>query len=384
MGAKSFKDLGIDFHQAAHILHNANLSVVLEEKDDIENPPRDYKGLENFVLVHKTDRMPTGNRLRSVAEEKKVIVRYPFNGKIYEFPCDGEKNSIQYIMNNEIQIGSWNDCRYTIIIPFSDIPKGVVGGISPGNTYTIGGVNLTKNSYILCKKGDAKELRRENPKLALNNIIECEGNSIEGMSKILIKLLGYRVEEPESIYAYDTWEDKESEKIMKEIMEKNGIKYVGYIEESEEKENAIRQLNARLAIYIGIKKQGLITNKKDVDIIFEQFNLVPISEESLTNMDILYSKLESENIIITPEKKNIIKSISGMKEEELYNWMEDQDSSSELKKIKDFIKERAELYREKKQKNNNYSIAAHIKEDMINKIVLEAIDLSRDECVMTQ
>lgn len=385
MEAKSFKDLGIDFHQAVYILHRANLPVILEKKDDIENPHRDYKGLEDFVLVHRTDRMPTGNRLKSIAEEEKIIIRYPFNGKIYEFPCDGEKNSIQYILNNEMQIGSWKDCRFTVIIPVSEINKELIGGVSPGNTYTIGGVDLTKKCYVLCKREDAQELRKENPKLALNNIIECEGNSIEGASKILLKLLGYRVEEPENIYNYDSWNDKESEENMKNIMKKNGLRYEGYQEKANYEEYAIRGVNVRIAIYSGIKKYGLIQSKKDVDIIINQFNFCPISKEALGCIDIMYSKLEDENIIVSPENKKFIKSIIGMEEEELCKWMENKGSNIEFNEMIDFTRKRLNLHREKKQKNprQNYSIIAHVKEDIINKSVFEAIALSRDELTVS-
>ena len=362
-------------------MHKENQPVILENADNIENPKRDYKGLQDFILVHRTDRMPTDNRLKSVAEEEKIVMQYPFNGKIYEFSHEGGKNSIQYVLNNEIQIGDWKDCKYTVMIPFSDVPKELVGGVSPGNTYTISGVDLTKNCYILCRRGEAEELRRNNSKLAFNNIIECEGNNIEGASKILMKLLGYRVEEPNSIMEYDSWKDKESEEIMKDIMEKNGFEYKGYTEDALDKENAIRGINSKLAIYLCIRNNSLVKNLKDTDTIFEQLKITPYSQDELKYINLMWLKLEKENIIVKDEKKKFIENVIDMDENELEKWLTENTDSEESKSMADFAQRSLRMHRTERENTTlkNYSVIEHVRNDIINRCVIEGIALSRME-----
>lgn len=381
MTATNFEDLNINFEEAVKLLHRENKPVILEKEDDIKNPQKNYQGLQDFILIHRTDKMPTDNRLKSVAEEK-IRIQYPFNGKIYEFSYERGKNSIQYVLNNEIQIGDWRECKYTIMIPFKDIPKEIIGGVSPGNTYTIGGVDLTKNCYILCKRGEAEELRRENPKLALNNIIECEGSNISGASKVLMKLLGYRVEEPNNTMDYDSWEDKESEEMMRNIMKKNGFECEGYTEKALEKENAMRAVNSRLAIYLGIRNYGLVKGLEDRDTILEQLeNLVSYSEKDLAYINLMWSKLEKENIIVDSEKKKFIENIISMNENQLQDWINESSIRDEFKDMEEFIQESLNRHKAKKQTTTlkNYSIIEHVKNDVINRCVIEGIALSRKE-----
>lgn len=372
MLSKNFLDLSLDFQEALQLLHRENQPIVLEKEDDIQNPEKKFFSLQDFILIHRTDRMPTDNRLKSIAEEEKDSIRYPFNGTLYEFPCECKKNSLQYTLNHELQAGSWKDCQYTIMIPFADVPKELIGGVSPGNSYTIGGIDLTKNCYVLCQKGKAEELRRSNPKLALFNILEWENEDLEGASHILMKLLGYRVEEPENEIAYDSWKDKKSQEMMKTIMEQNGFEYKGYTKEAMQKENALRGINAMVAIYLGIKDNGLVSNLEDVGSILKQFNFSPYSQEQLKYINLLFSKLEREDIILEPEKKNFIQNLLSQDASSLETWLCDSFNCEACPDLVDFTKESL-----KKHKNKAHYVLENVQTDVINKTVLDGIAYSK-------
>lgn len=368
MNSRNLSDLSIDFKTALQFLHKENQPIFLEKADDIENPQKNYTGLQDFILVHRTDRMPTDNRLKSIAEDEKDSIRYPFNGRLYEFPCEYKKNSLQYTMNHELQAGSWKDCEYTVMIPFSDVPKELIGGVSPGNSYTMGGVNLTKNCYVLCPKGKAEELRRNNPKLALYNILEWESKDLEGASHILMKLLGYRVEEPENTIAYDSWKDKEAQETMKVVMEQNGFEYKGYTKKAMQEENALRGINAMVAIYVGIKDNGLVTCLDDVNPIFRQLNFSPYSKEQLKYVDLLFSKLEIADITLEPEKKDFIQNLVMQDASSLESWLCEPSNCEACPDLVDFTKN--SLGKHKEETNN---VLEHVLTDVIHKSVLDEI-----------
>ena len=64
-------------------------------------------------------------------------------------------------MNDEVSshmFGSWDNCKYAILIPFDDIPNEKIGRVAPMDTFTRGSIELSENSWILCPKNEVERL----------------------------------------------------------------------------------------------------------------------------------------------------------------------------------------------------------------------------------
>ena len=79
--------------------------------------------------------------------------------------------------------------KYAVIIPFEDLEKSskIINAKSV-DTFTEGPVYLTKNSYILCPKGEGKKVKASNPNII---VIEYEGERVYGYANMFISELGY-------------------------------------------------------------------------------------------------------------------------------------------------------------------------------------------------
>lgn len=380
MSANGLKELGIDFNKAIEILNRKQIPIRLEKSDNIDNPERNYKGLEDLVFVHRTDRIIKNNRLTTEAEDSKQKLKIKFNGKEYEYEADSRKDTLQFVVNNEIQDSGWKNCKYTIVIPVKDIPKEIIEGVSPGNAYTIGGVDLTKNCYVLCKEEDAEELRRQNPQLALKNIIACKGNSTRNYSQILLKLLGYRVEQPNSEFDYDSWKDQESEAMLRQIVEKNKIDYRGYIEKGVDKDNSIRKIKAMLGIYQCIKKNDLVRNPKEAENILEQMQMFQdYNEDDYRILGVLYKKLEKIGIEIKQQEQQYFEQIKEMQQlDQIFSFVNNNDNISN--KMKKFIISKCKEYTEAENLETDENVKLkHFKSQILNKIIIDSIEEDREK-----
>ena len=66
---KTLEDYHLTLQDAIKLLNDNNIPIVLTEEDKkaIIEIPREYKekGMESIVLVHKTDYIPHGSKIRS-------------------------------------------------------------------------------------------------------------------------------------------------------------------------------------------------------------------------------------------------------------------------------------------------------------------------------
>lgn len=381
MNAQNLKDLEIDFDKAINILNQEQIPIILEPNDNLDNPKRDYKGLEDFVFVHRTDRTVKNNRLTTEAEDSKRKQNIEFNGKKYEYQASSKKDTLQFFVNNEIQLESWQNSKYTVVIPLADIPREIIGGVSPGDAYTMGGVSLTKNCYILCGEENAEELRRQNPKLALKNIISCKGNLTRNYSQILLKLLGYKVEQPDDEIDYDGWKDKNAETRLRQIVEENGLEYGGYIEKGIEKDSSNMKINAMVGIYQCIKENSLATNEKEGASILKQMQTMfpDYNKEDYKILDILYKKLAETGIQIEQSEQQYFHEIVGIQElDEMLSFV--QNNKDIPDNMKEFITTMCDEQKENEKKTNeskDFNIQK-VKNSILNKIIIDNIGKSRE------
>lgn len=234
-----------------------------EDKSNIDN-------LEGLILVHKTDYAPQGSKIKS-AKETKSYVEETHSIAGYQIPIKTYKsrNTVHFAVNGEVSShfeGNWEEKKYAILIPFTDIPKEKYASVSPEDTYTIGGVNLTPNSWILVPKGEKELVKKNNPNI---NIIEYEGKNVTKYADQLVRMLGY------SIQSIDThgWRDSNNHKKYTINMMNNGYKldmhsYSEYAH--EERFETYMQAVAQMMQYIN-NNQELLDKKNFLDEVTKFF-----------------------------------------------------------------------------------------------------------------
>ena len=214
----------ITLEEAIKLLQEKGISPVLNENDfsntwKYEKPGVD--NLEGLILVHKTDYAPIDSKIKSTKESKSYVDEtHTIEG--YQIPIRtyNSRNTVHFAVNGEVSshfAGNWEDKKYAILIPFTDIPKEKYASVSPEDTYTIGGVNLTPNSWILVPKGEKEIVKKNNPNI---NVIEYEGQRVTKYADQLVKMLGYSIQ---SIDAHG-WRDCEEHKKYTSNMIKHGFK----------------------------------------------------------------------------------------------------------------------------------------------------------------
>lgn len=74
-----------------------------------------------------------------------------------------ERNTVHMAMNDEVSshmYGSWEDCKYAILIPMSDIQNSQIGYASCVDTFTKGSLKLSQNSWILCPIDEVEQMKK--------------------------------------------------------------------------------------------------------------------------------------------------------------------------------------------------------------------------------
>ena len=292
--AKTLYDMGISPIDAIELLESKGIQPVLSESDKcVSSHPRDYSSKSSLIGVHKTKYSPTANMIKSAkdsnVEYKKSIT---INGTEYEYSYKSARNTIHMAMNDEVSshaYGSWDDCKYAVLIPFDDIPNEKIGRAAPMDTFTRGSIELSENSWILCPKNEVERLKIFNPKV---HVLGYEGENVQGFSQPFLTQLGYRAED----VGMWSWLDDESAHQFYELMAKEGIKTgthtYTYFHEDEQ---LLASINQAVSLSKLLRDNHLITNPEDFENIMEQladnyqsfgFILSDLAEKTLMEGDI--------------------------------------------------------------------------------------------------
>ena len=307
---KTLGDYHLTLQDAIKLLNDNNIPIVLTEEDKkaIIEIPREYKekGMESIVLVHKTDYIPHGSKIRSNREAKAIAgtIDAKFNdGCDYKIDVPSKRRTVHFSMNGEVRshsYGNWDNKKYAIIIPFNDIPKENIASANPEDTWTKDSVRLTDNTWILCPKGEKKQVQEENPNI---NIIEYEGECVRDYANSFVTNLGYRYED----VGVHSWNDEKSAEEICETISDNGFRRNRhyYSKESETEDSFqntdIATILAELLVpthyfnnYDDIK--NMIAETEFEENINEMF--MNGKERILTNVNILKSNLQKIGVNI--------------------------------------------------------------------------------------
>ncbi len=267
--AKTLYKIGISPTDAIELLESNGVEPVLSESDKcIFSHPRDYSSKSALIGVHKTKYAPTANMIKSSkdsnVEYKKSIT---INSVEYEYSFKSARDTVHMAMNDEVSshmYGSWDDCKYSILIPFEDIPNEKIGRAAPMDTFTRGSIELSENTWILCPKDEVDRLKTFNPKV---HVLGYEGKNVQGFSQPFLTQLGYRAEDVDMW----SWQDEESAHKFYELMSREEIK-IGthtftYFHEDEQILGAINQAVSLSKL---LRNNHLIKNPEDVENITKQ------------------------------------------------------------------------------------------------------------------
>lgn len=195
--ANSLADLKMTLDEAVNLLENNNMEPIWDESDNVMfDNPRNYRSRADLIAVHKMDIMPTGSRLVPIGEAGvKRTQKINLDGKDYEYSYALDRKTVHFSMNGEVsshQSGDWEECHYTVMQPFDEIPTEKIGAMVPNDTYTRGSVELTKNAWILCPANEVQTVRDLNPQV---HVIGYKNSNANNLAPQLISQLGYHVEE---------------------------------------------------------------------------------------------------------------------------------------------------------------------------------------------
>ena len=267
--AKTLYEIGITPTDAIGLLESNGIQPVLSESDKcVFLHPRDYSTKSSLIGVHKTKYAPTANMIKSAkdsnVEFKKSIT---INGVKYEYSYKSGRDTVHMAMNDEVSshmYGSWDDCRYAVLIPFDDIPDCKIGRAEPMDTFTQGSIELSENAWILCPKNEVERLKVFNPKV---HVLGYEGESVQGFSQPFLTQLGYRAEE----VCADKWLDNESNNQFNKLMEREGIKVCPHsLTYFFEDERCLTSINQAVSLSKLLRDNHLITTPEDIQNIMNQ------------------------------------------------------------------------------------------------------------------
>lgn len=267
--AKTLYDLGITPTEAIVFLENNGIQPVLSESDKIlSSHPKDYSTKSSLIGVHKTKYAPTANKIKSAkdanVEYKKDVT---INGVEYEYSYQATRDTVHMAINDEVSshmYGSWDDCKYAVLIPIDDIPNTKIARAAPMDTFTRGSIDLSENSWILCPKNEVERLKIFNPKV---HILGYEGENVQGFSQPFLTQLGYSAED----VGMWNWRNEESARQFHELMAKEGIRtgthtYTYFCED----EQLMERINQVVSLSKLLRDNNLITNSEDIDHIMNQ------------------------------------------------------------------------------------------------------------------
>ena len=267
--AKTLNDLGLSLIEAFNFLEKNGVQPILSEEDKVVyDNPRNYTSKSSLIGVHKTRYIPENNMIRTAKDsnvkEKRNIT---LNGVNYEYSFKNERNTIHMALNDEVSshtFGSWDDCKYSILVPLEDIPNEKIGQAAPIDTFTIGSLELTNKSWILCPKEKVSEIKNKNP---LVNVLGYEGENVKGFSKPFLTQLGYRGED----VGMWSWDDEESKEQFYDLMKKEHIdttphSFTTFFKEEKD----LLRINQVVALSKLIRNNKLIKNRSDIEKIKKQ------------------------------------------------------------------------------------------------------------------
>lgn len=333
--AKTLPEIEISSLEAIELLESNGIQPVLSEADKyIISNPRDYSSKSSLIGVHKTKYAPTANIIKSAkASNKKYQEHVIINGVEYEYSFKSARDTVHMAMNDEVSshiYGSWDDCKYAVLIPFEDIANEKIARAQPEDTFTRGNLELSEHTWILCPKNEVEQLKIFNPKV---NVLGYEGENVTGFSQPFLTQLGYSAEN----VGMWNWHNVESNRKFYELLNKEGIKNGSHmLTYFYEDEKLLTHINQAVSLSKLLRDNHLIRNPEDVENVMKQLkdnyqDFGAILSDLFTESTSQISDLEPQ--AIKGNNKHIDVFLEEMKNNGFYISPAYQDTMKNLKAI---------------------------------------------------
>lgn len=274
-----------------------------------------YKGPEDFILTHKTDFLPDNDIIKtkkSTGYENGKHFSIKLGDKEYKYVEYRGRNTIHFSVNGEVmshELGNWDNRKYAIIIPFTEIPIEQIAEAHPADTFCVGDVNLTEKTYILCPMGTKEDLIN-NHGIKKAQVIEYPDTyTVTGFANYFIKKLGYNLESANE-YTWDSPKSIEQfDRIVKSLGLSSNLHYCSKQNDIDFVDNGVCTLASIAEIICAhFQKYGLYDLSDAISCFQNHLNFIfHFNEEIIENVtmseriSMLDSKLLEIGIEITPE-----------------------------------------------------------------------------------
>lgn len=129
------------------------------------------------------------------------------------------RETIHFSANGEVgshMEGNWDEKKYAILIPYSEMPKEKIVQAPCYDTYTKGSISLNNHTYILVPSDEIETTESQNPGV---NVIGYDGKNVTGYANALVSILGYNQ------YAVGTheWHNSKDERKYNDLMTADGF-----------------------------------------------------------------------------------------------------------------------------------------------------------------
>lgn len=256
--------LGITPADAVTMLEQNGITPLLDESDrEIFERPRNYQSRADLIAVHKMDNMPTHNRLSTAAElGLEHTERITLDGKEYAYSFQLQRNTMHVSMNDEVSshlAGNWDQCHYTVLQPFDEVDDVEIGAAVPNDTYTRGGIALSKNAWILCPADKVEAVKQQNPDV---HVLGYKGENAMGLAAPFLSQLGYRAEK----VGQWGWGDYESQQQFYNLMQSENVDITQHFASTDkEDEEFMINTNMAVAIFKMLRDNNLVNSVEDFD-----------------------------------------------------------------------------------------------------------------------
>lgn len=294
-----------------------NIDFILTEDkiEEIDNTGKSINGIEDLVMVHKTDYAPNG-RINSSLEAnatKKDKITFNLNGEevSYEKEFKAYRNTVHFCMNGQTKshaLLNLDVVKYAVIMPLATNSENIIAG-TECDIYTEGGVDLKSDSYILCPKEEIEKIKEENPN---STVIGYEGNTVSlYVDTFISQVLGYKYKEPTQDSRY--WNDGfgHDHDVVFDLCEEKGWYYTDHIRSShmanEQLEDEIDHLIATIQIIVS---EQLLFDEKNIEGVENKlYETVNISDglfkvNNQDNYQYISDRVEEKTGIKLVDKKN--------------------------------------------------------------------------------
>lgn len=270
--AQTLFELGIKPEEAVSMLEANGITPVLDESDrEVYQHEKDFDDKEDLIMVHKSKGMPMGNRLSTQKElGLKNTSNIELDGKKYSYSYETPRDTLHTSMNGEVSshlYGDWEDSKYATLQPFAEVDNRKVASAVPNDTYTHGGIPLSRNAWILCPASEVAKAKQQNPNI---NVLGYQGDNVTGFANPFLSQLGYRAQE----VGQWGWElGSKAQDQFYQIAQRENFRTQQHTETTEcEDEDLIININKMIALVKLLRDNDLVQSASDFERLKPQLD----------------------------------------------------------------------------------------------------------------